>query len=39
MTVWEFQAAMDGYKAAHATNDTPPPMSDADAAALGIEGF
>ena len=39
MTVWEFQAAMDGFRAAHSTNDKPAPMSDERAAELGIEGF
>jgi len=40
MTIWHFQACMDGWKAAHQSEDaTPPPMSDEDAAALGIEGF
>lgn len=39
MTVWEFQAAMDGFRAAHNTDSTPPAMSDERAAELGIEGF
>lgn len=39
MTLWEFQAAFDGWKAAHASEEAAPAMSDEDAARLGIEGF
>jgi len=39
MTVWHFQACLDGWKAAHASEEAPPAMSDEDAARLGIEGF
>ncbi len=38
-TLWEFQAAVDGWKAAHGAEDKPPAMSDEEAAELGIEGF
>ena len=39
MTLWQFQAAYDGWKAAHQAADAPPAMSEEDAAKLGIEGF
>lgn len=40
MTFWEFASAWSGYKQAHMSEeDAPPPMSDAQAAELGIEGF
>lgn len=40
MTLWEFQAAFDGWKDLHRSEDAaPPPMSEEDAAKLGIEGF
>ncbi len=40
MTIWVFQACVDGWKAAHQTDDAAPPaMSDEDAARFGIEGL
>lgn len=39
MSLWEFQACSDGWKAAHASEEKAPAMSDEDAAALEIEGF
>lgn len=40
MTLWEFTACMDGWKAANQIDEqTAPPMDDDTAAALGIDGF
>lgn len=39
MTLWQFQASLDGWNAAHSSETAPPAMSDEDAAKLGIEGF
>jgi hypothetical protein len=39
MTLWEFQACMEGWKAAHAAEERPPIMDDDTARELGIEGF
>jgi hypothetical protein len=39
MTLWEFQAAFDGWKSANSSEEAPPAMSEDDAARLGIEGF
>lgn len=40
MTLWDFQARYDGWKAANSNEEAPPPaMTDEDAARLGIQGF
>jgi hypothetical protein len=39
MSLWEFNACLEGWKAAHASDDAAPAMSDDKAAQLGIEGF
>lgn len=39
-TLWQFQAAKDGWMAANASSETPAPSMDDDQLAdLGIEGF
>lgn len=38
MTLWQFQAAADGFRRAN-PDDTPQAMSDERAAELGIVGF
>ena len=39
MSLWEFAVCMEGWKAAHASEDAAPAMTDDTAAKLGIEGF
>lgn len=40
MTLWEFMACVDGWKAANQTDEqAAPAMDDETASLLGIEGF
>lgn len=40
LTLWEFEACVNGYRQAHSSKEeTPPAMDDDTAAELGIEGF
>jgi len=40
MTLWEFDACVEGYAAAHKSGeDAPPPMDDSELSELGIDGF
>jgi hypothetical protein len=39
MTLWEFDCCLAGYRKAHSSEDTTPPMSDERLAELGIAGF
>lgn len=39
LTTWEFHTCLSAWQKANGAKDTPPPMSDDDLAAHGIEGF